>query len=348
MVKRRGDHLSSLTPKCGWSPAGLCCLLLLLLSDGVFWGLASKASSRSRLRPCTRGRQRVGGSCPEQMLSMPTLTSRRRRWHSSSLLAFSCIMHRRTCSGANRGCEHQEDLEVSGQWPSLLRPQWDGTQVAPQRGLSRMEPQGPTAATCSGTHPLLAFLPALSHFLHSLTCTSWDHLPNKLPTSKSWSQDLCWGNRNQTTTLSQVSSTSILPKAQTHFLELNSFLELNKCHQILGYPSRDILCITSRCVYIRFTHKQTSFFYTKTLVACLHLSALLLHSHVLISYRFTHLPPAKGCYEWGNIRDSTWQGESTHTRQGEGHPQGGRHQKQENYDPAACGTEPANTDQNLL
>lgn len=140
-------------------------------------GLPARPSAEADCFPRTHGRQRVCGSCPEQTLSVPTLTSRRRCGDSSSLPTFSCIMHHRTCSGANRGCEHQEDLEVSGQWPSLLKPQWDGTQVAPQRGLSTMEPQGPTAATCSRMHPLLAFLPSLSHLLHCLTCTSWDHLP---------------------------------------------------------------------------------------------------------------------------------------------------------------------------
>ena len=74
-------------------------------------------------------------------------------------------------------------------------------------------------------------------------------------------------------------------------------------------------------VYVRFTHKPTSFFHTKSLEACLHPSTLLC-SHTVISYRITHLPRVKGCYEWRNTRDSTWQRQSTHTRQGQGHPPG--------------------------
>lgn len=75
-------------------------------------------------------------------------------------------------------------------------------------------------------------------------------------------------------------------------------------------------------VDIRFTHMQTSFFYTKALEACLHPTTLLFHSHILTSYPFPHLPPVKGCNEWRNVKDNTWQGQSTHTRQEEGFLEG--------------------------
>lgn len=44
---------------------------------------------------------------------------------------------------------------------------------------SRTEPPLPTMVICSSAHLLLAFFSSRSHFLHSLTHASWDHLPTK-------------------------------------------------------------------------------------------------------------------------------------------------------------------------
>lgn len=103
--------------------------------------------------------------------------------------AFSCIL-------VQTGCKQQGGLEVNEQQPNLFKPQWDNTKLVPQRDFRRIEPQVPTATTYSWMHPLLAFLPSLSHLLHSLTCASMNHLPNKPPVFKYWSQGLCLRDRN--------------------------------------------------------------------------------------------------------------------------------------------------------
>lgn len=47
--------------------------------------------------------------------------------------------------------------------------------------------------TCSLTCHLLGFLSFLSHYPFSLTCSSLDHIPLKLPELKALSQDLLLG-----------------------------------------------------------------------------------------------------------------------------------------------------------
>lgn len=54
----------------------------------------------------------------------------------------------------------------------------------------RIQPQWPTAGTCPIRHPNTDFLPFLLLLSPSPTTASWDHLPNKLLTLKSLSQDL--------------------------------------------------------------------------------------------------------------------------------------------------------------
>lgn len=51
-------------------------------------------------------------------------------------------------------------------------------------------PQLPTVVTCSSIQPALAIFPSLSHFPHSLTSSSRDHLRNKPLELKSLSQCL--------------------------------------------------------------------------------------------------------------------------------------------------------------
>lgn len=132
----------------------------------------SKAVRRSRFSSsvdCSMFLDPVQGRC----YLCPAFPSRT-RCGDSSLPGF--LLHR---------APQDSGLEASGQWPSLIQPQWDDTEVLPRRDISRTESQVPTAATCSGVHPSLVFLHSPSHFLLSSPFASWDHLPNKPPASKS-------------------------------------------------------------------------------------------------------------------------------------------------------------------
>lgn len=147
-------------------------------------------------------------------------------------------------------------------------------------------------------------LPTPSRVLHGITSQiNYQHPSPGLR--------ICVGRTYKPPPKSLASSPSILPWAQTHFLELNSFLELNKCHQILGYPSRHISCIYNKC--IEKIHTQAKFPLVCQVFGILptscHTSPPL---HVLIPCQFTHIPTVKRCYEWGNTRCNVWHGQLTH------------------------------------
>ena len=96
---------------------------------------------------------------------------------------------------------------AEGKLHILLTPVWATMRHvlhAPPKVPSGTEPRLPTVVNCLSIHPLWAAFPSLSHFPHTPTSASWDHLPNKPLEPKYlsqclllWEPNLCPGLPSQ-------------------------------------------------------------------------------------------------------------------------------------------------------
>ena len=91
----------------------------------------------------------------------------------------------------------EEERQLKESHPSFSGTCWitseaDRTQLL---GVSPVGSQLPTAVSNWSVLLSLTLLPSLSHFPYSLTCASWNHLPNTLPGPRLLVQCLLWASR---------------------------------------------------------------------------------------------------------------------------------------------------------